>query len=147
MCTLGIKKQSAWDDSASLNCFFYTWTQHFCIIQLKTTADFCLYLSFFFFFFPTTQHYFYTRVFLEKSDWTTSCTKLLSCCVALGTDSCGFRPETETKRVHEKEQDNKQECTRLAPMVPRLARAAARLCTFSRTSKGRNSGRKGKIYC
>lgn len=55
------------------------------------------------------------------------------------------RPETETKRVHEKEQDNKQERTRLAPMVPRPARAAARLCTFSRTSTGRTLDEKDNL--
>lgn len=88
MCTLGIKKQSAWDDSATVNCFC-TWKAAFCVIQLKTSSDFYLYSSFFFLFF-TMQRYFYTSVFLEKSDWTTSCIKLLGHCVALGTDSCGL---------------------------------------------------------
>lgn len=88
----------------------------------------------------------YTRVFLEKSDWMTSRSKLLTPQCALGTDSCWLTLRLKRCMSHKKSGTTKQEHTHAHAYTPRTPRAhAPHLCAFSHTDASRNCSETGRF--
>lgn len=89
----------------------------------------------------------YTRVFLEKSDWMTSRSKLLTHSVLWEQTHAGspgdWNDACHTKRAG---QPNKSAHTHTHTYTPRTPRAhAPHLCTFSHTDASRNCSETGRF--